>query len=236
MSKVFIIGDIHGNWPLLNQKTKQLIEKYPDEKIDLISVGDFGYWPRFNNEDYSLKKIETYNNQLKIYFCPGNHEDWWALKELDDNIGSFIPKVHKNIYYCSFGATKTFNGKRFLFCGGAESVDKNYRTLGLDWFPEETINEKDMTYLPENKKIHVIISHTSPNEVNYQLNRHLDKKIIYNNDPSAKYLNFIYSKYRPLKWYFGHWHISAQFHDRDTEFVCLNQIDSDKLNLIEFYI
>lgn len=232
-TKLFACGDTHGNWEALNEKTAALVARYPEAKIVLISVGDFGFWPEI--EAYSLDKINIYKGQLSIYFCPGNHENWWALKEREQKATSDIIKVSKNIFYCSFGATKRFNGKTFLFCGGADSIDKNARTLGVDWFPEEIINERDMTYLPD-KKVHVIISHTSPNSVNYLLSKYLPNRMVYNTDPSAKYLNFVYDKYIPSRWYFGHWHVSCQFRDRDTEFTCLDKIDGTGVSLTEIYL
>ena len=41
------------------------------------------------------------------------------------------------------------DGRIVLFMGGADSIDKKYRKIGFDWFPEELITQKDIYELPD---------------------------------------------------------------------------------------
>lgn len=230
-SRVFICGDTHSNWDMLNKKTQEIFDRNP-EKVDLIVAGDFGYWP--NIEEASLSKIQLYDKRLRIFFCPGNHENWWALKELEKDHFNEPIRVHTNIFYCPFGTTRNFNGRTFLFCGGADSIDKNSRMLGVDWFPEEIIRESDMEMLPD-KRVQVIISHTCPSSVYYALSKYLPNPNLWSNDPSTKYLSIIFRQYQPKRWFFGHWHTYCSFRDFDTEFTCLDRIDSNRTSLVEYF-
>jgi len=51
--------------------------------------------------------------------------------------------------------------RNILFIGGALSIDKKQRTIGYDWFPQETISQKNIFELPD-EKIDIVISHTAP--------------------------------------------------------------------------
>jgi hypothetical protein len=100
-----------------------------------------------------------------------------------------------------------------LFAGGADSVDKIYRTMGFDWFPEELLSIKDENRLLDAKKSDIIISHTCPNEVDI-----ISQELVYKSeDPTRKVLSEVLFTHKPKKWFFGHWH--KQYH-ANKEFWC----------------
>jgi len=185
--KICICGDVHGKWKYLNDLIR-------NEKPDiLLSCGDFGYWPRFRN----LSIDQVIAGDTKIYFCDGNHEDHWALIDLTDN------EVAPNVFYMKRGSTLTLpDGRVVMFFGGADSIDKGIRLIGVDWFPEEVISYKDMTDLP-NTKIDIMITHTCPDWMG-------DLTDLLGNapftDPSRQALSQIFDMYKPALWFFGHWH------------------------------
>lgn len=100
------------------------------------------------------------------------------------------------------------DGRTVLFMGGADSIDKKSRILGVDWFKEELITQKDLDSItvPDNTKIDIVISHTCPMEF-HPLG---DRKSYYNNDPSRYALSYILETYKPKLWYFGHWHCNSE--------------------------
>lgn len=196
-NNVIVCGDIHGKWGPLN---KLINKKRPSI---ILQCGDFGYWEKFHN----TKIIKTTNGQpwnqygikpgnTKIYFCDGNHEDFDGLKERIKNNNL---EIQQNVFYMPRKSVLTLpDGRNVLFMGGAASIDKHLRTIGYDWFPEETISYKDITDLP-NIHIDIIISHTAPVEFEIQ-------GLIDINDPSRKALSVLLNHYKPSLWYFGHYH------------------------------
>jgi len=222
--KIYVIGDVHGEWNLLNQF---LNKKKPDI---VLQCGDFGYWPNFN-DSYELgnhirdiygnikKKRKWYqcsikNKDTKIYFCDGNHEDHWSLTKLENN------EICSNIFYMKRGSILELPNKRkVLFIGGADSIDKHYRTIGIDWFPEEVISQKDIYNLPD-EKIDIVISHTCPKEFLPELGFDFGKS----KDCSCDALSYVLEKYRPKLWYFGHWHINKTGFTKEVRWFCLNMI------------
>ena len=176
--KIFVLGDIHADWNLLNH----FIEvKQPNI---ILSTGDFGFWPRFSQYEIDIK-----NDYTKIYWCPGNHEDWDEI----DKIKNY--EIKPNIFYMKFGSIlKLSDGRNILFCGGADSIDKGWRTIGHNWFRQEIITNNDMDQLP-NENIDIVISHTCPREFLEYLSDFKYKEKV--NDPSCHALSIVLEKYKP---------------------------------------
>jgi hypothetical protein len=193
--RIIVAGDIHADWGLFNTF---LNKKRPSI---VLQAGDFGFWPRIKK--YDITALKPHNT--KIYWCDGNHDDHWSLKTLTSN--EIIP----NVFYQKRGSVLTLpDGRNVLFFGGAHSVDRDRRTLGFDWFPEEIPSYKEFENLKSlNKKIDIVVSHTCPDE--FPVERHpLILRGIFTgkvNDPTRKLLSAILEMFKPSLWYFGHWHV-----------------------------
>jgi hypothetical protein len=190
--KVLIVGDVHAEFGQLNTIIDR---KHPDL---ILAAGDFGYWPRIK----SIKQFDSIITQgTKILWIDGNHEDFWSLKQRTSD------EIVPNVIYMPRGSTYTLpDGRVVLFMGGADSIDKQYRKLGVDWFPEEIITQKDIYDLPD-VKVDILISHTCTNEIKEKL-LHLNPLKV--NDPSNDALSYIWNRYRPAMHFFGHWHHFVQ--------------------------
>lgn len=212
--KIQIVGDVHAEFDWLNSL---IARRKPDV---LIACGDFGYWPKYNKNGkltgFMTDKIKA--DQTKVFWCDGNHEHFELLKLNTSNIQKPF-EINKNVFYCPRGAVLSFDEKKFLFMGGADSIDKNIRIRGYDWFPEEILSYQDYLNLPDTN-IDVVISHTCPDMIKDVILSEDPRK---NNDPSTSILQMVYEKYLPQKWFFGHWHIHKIFKTEQTEFVALNK-------------
>ena len=234
MSKVFILGDIHQQFGNLNKFIESIKESYRDQEILLIQTGDFGFWPHFlfdvfpwpltdsENKYYNGgdKYLEVEN--IKLLFCEGNHDDIWALNKLVEEYGITPIEIKDDIFYMPRGSTyKLQDGRNILFMGGAESIDKNFRTLGVDWFPEETIKDRDLNNLPDNR-VDILISHTNSREY---INTLSEGRTLYHDDCSQDAISYIINKYKPSLHFFSHWHMFKQGKLNNTYWTCLNQIN-----------
>jgi predicted phosphodiesterase len=194
---IIIAGDIHGEFWAINN----LINHHQDIKL-ILQCGDFGWWPRCTFE-YFNKRAESKikNGNVKILWCDGNHEDFEDLKKYDD-----CAEVFPNVFYMPRGSITQLPDKRkVLFIGGGLSIDRNLRIPrdpNFGWFEEETISQKDIDGLPD-EKIDIVISHTAP-ELFKLKDYHNDHR--YPTDPSRKALDYVYEKYKPDLWFFGHMH------------------------------
>lgn len=222
--KIYAVGDIHGYWQYLN---RFINKKNPDI---ILQCGDFGWFPSCHNTKaigkahLNSQKLEyeivhpwnqygIKNRETKIYWCDGNHEDHWNIKNLENR------ETQKNVFYQPRGSWITLpDGRIVLFIGGADSIDKKFRTIGIDWFPEEIITQKDVFSIPDDLQVDIIISHTCPEEFLPYLKFNSGKC----NDPSCKALSYILDKYKPSQWFFGHWHQYKTGYNNGCHWTALN--------------
>ena len=226
--KTIITGDTHGDFGPLNRLINR---KQPDI---VIICGDFGFWPESTmhqmtygghywatKDGFDISEIKNQNS--KIYWVPGNHEQWNNLEKEYGRRGlKPIPMWgNENIFYCPIGSSEIINGENFLFVGGADSFDKNKRTEGVDWFKQEILNMEDWEFVVDNyqmQKFDTIISHTCPNLFNLSLNFRPEKQ----GDFSRKVLDEFLNIFEPNKWYFGHWHKYMRGQFKNTDWMCLD--------------
>lgn len=174
MSEIYLIGDIHGDWRVLEYLCKDLKE---DDIV--IQLGDHGinYYGGSHRDEQMKKKIA----KLKptFVFLTGNH---------DRNPSSLVQnkqkKIKNDIIKGTFYLDEKFPnqlflprydifevlGNRFLAISGSYSVDKNIRLInGWNWFDDEQLSEDEKNDILETintyedwKSVDYIISHTCP--------------------------------------------------------------------------
>ena len=217
MKKIIVCGDIHAHWNHLNDLIKQ-------ESPDIIlQCGDFGFWPHVhgleNFNQYGIKNPST-----KIYWADGNHENHDILQKLVSEYGRTSIELDnfQDIYYMPRTSMLTINDMNILFMGGAKSTDKNSRIPHVSWWPGEEISQKDVYYLPD-IKIDIVISHTIPKKYLHIIDKYY--RYGYDNDFSQKALDYVFEKYHPKHWFWGHFHINEKFYKNDCNFTCLNMSD-----------
>lgn len=205
---IIVAGDIHGCFGDLNQLINQRKPKI------LLQAGDFGYWPEFNKPDKYGHMSRPVAGNCHVHWCDGNHEDHWRLKERKTN------ELWPNVFYQPRGSTLTLpDGRTVLFMGGADSIDKGMRTVGLDWFPEEVISYNDVARLDPNLKVDIVVSHTCPAELAHKMVR--DTRAM-SGDPSRHALSEVFKMYRPPLWYFAHWHMHMSTFMMGCRFIALD--------------
>lgn len=181
--RLIVIGDIHGELHALNQ----LLLNLPDDAI-IIQCGDFGIWPSV---------VQSYGDPPKIarpiYFIDGNHEYFpWLTKY------GIPTEIWPNLTYVPRGTVLELAGKRVGFLGGGDSFDKDFRTPGMDWFPEETIKSHEAGKLV-GKDLDVLITHSPPSSAKYAL-------FGFKPSPSEDLVEWVWNKTGRPDLYCGHMH------------------------------
>ena len=224
--KIMFVGDVHGDWTSLNYFIQ---EHDPDI---LFIAGDVAYFWKHDFHD-SEGKIKP--GRTKIYWVAGNHENHSILKSSGKFPYGKIHKLETNIYFCAFGSTlKLPDGRTILFVGGADSIDKQYRIIGKDWWRNETIQNDEFDALPDPKKvkIDIVLSHTNPTSFELHLSGYRTEKYY---DPSCKALQQILERYEPSLWFFGHYHHFQRGKMYGCEWFALNCIGEGGRDGIEGY-
>lgn len=132
--------------------------------------------------------------------------------------GGNVHIINDSVIHLMRGQVFNIEGKTFFTMGGAESYDKQYRTIGLSWWQEEIpsyseIEEGFRNLNKHNNTVDYVLTHTSPSRFVHQMIDYADAT-----DPTHKMLDAIEETITFKHWFYGHWHFDMQF---DDKFTCL---------------
>lgn len=212
---IYITGDTHGQF----KKIKEFCKEFNTTTDDImIILGDAGINYHGGSKDLNVKH---YLKKLPItLFCiHGNHEMRpYCIKsyEIIDFMGGKVyqDKEFPNILFAIDGEVYNFNNLKTIVCGGAYSVDKDYRIArGLPWFANEQPKIKTKAKV-ENKlkeldyNVDIFLSHTCP--FNYMPTEvflsYIDQSTV--DKSTEEWLQTIEDKLKYKAWYCGHYHIN----------------------------
>jgi predicted phosphodiesterase len=164
--RLLFLGDIHGNFNLVNQYLKRLDIK----DAYIIQVGDFGVgFTTLAKEKRTLEftHTELVKRNVILYAIRGNHD----YKPYFDN----DPFGFTNIHLVPDYTVLNLVDKNILCVGGAISVDREFRytrkqklgifenhTLGVEsWWPDEKF-VLDLDKIKDLRDINIMVTHTCP--------------------------------------------------------------------------
>ena len=192
--KILLCGDIHGDMKFW----KKLIEE-TDCDMSIV-VGDFGA---------GFIKVPDENKvPLKHKFIRGNHDNPQACKDSSRWIpdGTYWPDL------------------KMMFVGGAWSIDKDYRTPFIDWWPDEELSYEELENMIDQyliNKPEIMITHDCPHSIAEKLFKGMSSYPIKATRTSYA-LDVMLKGHRPKMWGFGHWHESKNKSIDGTQFICLD--------------
>lgn len=240
--RIFYLGDIHGNFNLINNYIKQ----FDIEDAHIIQVGDFGVG--FQTLEKERRMLEMYHGLLVkrnvfVWAIRGNHD----YKPYFDN----DPFGFTNIKLIPDYTVLNLEGKNILCIGGAVSVDRMWRytkrqragifedtKLGVEsWWPDEVFN-LDVDKLKDLRDINIMVTHTCPDycppdntfgfgpfvegiiretgDTDLKTDLMIERKMVTDAFEVVKLNNFITNHY------YGHFHRSDTFLKDYTEHRLLN--------------
>lgn len=203
MKKITILGDVHGKYRRMHE-----IIREKDRHEYIVQIGDLGF-------DFStLDNVDP----KKFVIVGGNH----------DNYSKIINIPH---YLGDYGYMVNFNGIDFFYYRGAYSIDKQYRTIGIDWWSEEQVFVEQFMKARElyrSIKPDIMLTHDCPETISpYLLDPHTQ---MYQNQ-TGYFLQELFNIHQPKSWYFGHYHKSWQMTVNGTNFRCLNELETCSLEI-----
>jgi predicted phosphodiesterase len=163
-----------------------------------VQVGDFGF-------DYSSVMRESSHKILG-----GNHDNYDMYYACPNTLGDFGYRV--------------IGGTEIYFVRGACSIDKNARTIGVDWWPNEELSHSlaikaislYMTARPS-----VVVSHDCPKSIKDIILQKKGREGDSFNTFTQLMLEEMLQGHVPDVWYFGHHHINETIHFNGCRFVCV---------------
>jgi predicted phosphodiesterase len=202
--RLTFLGDIHGHYTELLQDCEE------NKKADRIyQLGDFGFGFSLPNQPdlgigstvFSAESAVELPANLRI--LRGNHDCPATMAGHPNYIGDY-------------GVDDLGVG----YVSGAMSVDKNVRTPGLDWWPEEELSLSNLNRAVDlliAMKPRIIITHTAP----YAFEFFLEKWPKVGRTNQA--LDELWKYHAPEIWICGHHHVNEVKRLKETIFCCVNQ-------------
>ena len=212
--RIFLTADTHGVLDIGKLHNFNILGAgaYLTKKDYVIILGDTAItWGSDKHDKKIQAQYEGFN--WTTLYIDGNHDNSVKLNKLPtfDFYGGKASRITDNIIHLKRGEVYTFNNKTFLTIGGGLSIDKHYRTEGVDYWSTELLSQQE-----ENKvldiikeydyKVDYILSHVPPKEVVRLVNDTF--KI---NDPVSKFLQYVYEIMKFEEWFCGHLHEDLTF-------------------------
>jgi hypothetical protein len=178
------------------------------EGVDSIQVGDFGI---------GFREVPDLNSRAR--FIRGNHDS----PELARNHPNWIKD----------GLIEN----DMMLIGGAFSIDREWRTEGVDWWADEELTMTELQQLIDIAiavKPRVIVTHDCPAcIIPYLFPRALPVR-----SRSQQAFDALLLSVKPTLWIFGHWHLDRDVTIDGTRFICLDElsyidVDLDTLTIHE---
>lgn len=223
MTDVYVLGDIHGNLNYLDY----IIESNRLSNCIIIQVGDFGVgFVSDNTQEKILLELndKLESNNITMLAIRGNHDDKKYF--LGNNI-------YSNLKLLKDYTTMDINGEKFLFVGGAISIDRKYRKAMENnygeisyWIDEVFVLDRDILSEMDLDSIDVLITHSTTMEIrkemeNYKLlkpymveqfvSMYNDFSLKYDLDEESNDIQLLRDMLPNIKYhYFGHFHESFE--------------------------
>lgn len=228
---IYITGDIHGGLDIEKLSNKHFPAGKQLTRRDYVVIcGDFGL-PflstdmakpgEFIPNKYARESQRSYQywinwlNQrpFTLLWLDGNHDNhpFWYQQPVTEWNGGLVNRHPdaENVIHLKRGEYYTIDGHTFWVMGGAESHDKEYRTPGYSWWPEEIPSYEEMLHGRDTLQAHgntvdYILTHTMP--------QHLLAPVLgtyYPPERTRSYLDEIYLETTFQKWFCGHFHVDV---------------------------
>ena len=163
-----------------------------------IQVGDYGIG--FGNNPPA---------KTNHRFIRGNHDNLTECKDYHN----FIPD----------GTVEDTGYNKIMFVGGAWSIDRAWRTEGVDWWADEEVSysrANELIDLYEQIKPDIMITHDIPRTISMKIFNHLHEKNNFMNITNGMFES-MFSIHKPKLWFFGHWHQNRVEVIDGCRFMCL---------------
>ena len=209
---LIICGDVHGK----TKEFSRIVEKHPDDYI--VQIGDFGFK---DSHEWVLSK-----RQSNIKVLLGNHDDYAYLNR-EHSLGNW--------------GTRHLGPDSFFCVRGGLSIDKKWRTAGLDWWCNEELSPLEMIRCLADYKAaspSLMISHEAPivaMKALYGAKYEAGNKFIEENygvkvpSETANLLEHCWQAHRPKVWVTGHHHQSFRKNIGGCEFIMLDELETIKI-------
>lgn len=199
---VRFIGDVHGHLNYYKEECEN--SPYPTIQVGDLGVGFFNDYVHNSLKEF----MKSHNNRHK--FFRGNHDD----PDKAFTVPGFIKDGSiANDVFC---------------CGGAWSIDQQYRIAGVSWWEDEELSLPELNKVIDDYEIAkplVMALHDCPAIASYTMfTRQKGLQPIQTRTGTA--LSEMFNIHQPKIWVFGHWHTNCITTIGETTFICVAELET----------
>lgn len=221
---IILSGDTHGLLDISKVTGYFSTHQNYTQNDYLIILGDTGLLWDGGTHDAEVQCVLE-SLPATVLWLDGNHENFDLLDDypVDTWHGGKAQFITDKIIHLCRGQIFDIDGKFIFTFGGGRSIDKECRTEGRSWWPQEMPSLKEYVDGLDNLEhngwhVDYIMTHTCPKSVARQLVPYLEP----GEEPLQKYFDRIAEDTNFKAWYFGHWHMEktiGKFHGLYDEIV-----------------
>lgn len=208
MTKIIIIGDVHGK---TQQYQKMLRQKFEGQRT--IQCGDMG----IGFSGVGLHKMPSNHVWIR-----GNHDNPEECRKNPNYLGDYGYLADDNLFYVA----------------GAYSIDHQWRVPGVSWWQDEQLSTSDLQHaieLYKKSKPRFVVSHEAPKYASVTLLHDLDGAYFAakggcQTSRTCEALQVMLDFHRPEQWVFGHYHIAKSFVQDGTKFTCIPELGTYEID------
>ena len=221
MNRIFLTGDTHSDVSRILRLDMPELTK----EDYVIILGDFGViWRNDIMMKAVLKQLSEKN--FTVCFVDGNHENFNMISKIEHVVpwhSGMAGIIAPGVVHLLRGQIYQIGDRTIGVCGGANSIDKAWRTENVSWWPQEVITDEEVSFFQMNlihkgvRALDLMLTHDCPASIvpAVALWSGINGASI---DKSEEQLEKIKQMVEVKKWYFGHWHINRRI---DETFECL---------------
>jgi len=222
MGKTFLAGDTHGGEVGDFTKLEKLNVKIGATltKDDVVII--LGYSCLLWNYSNRIEKWLTWleNAPWTTLVITGNHDNIPRFNKLDTMLAfdGVVGRMSSTVFHLKNGNIYNINGKSYFIMGGGFSIDKQRRTPGVTWWPEEMPNHEEYklgidSLNKVNHKVDYLLTHTCStsefDDICDEFGTRLLK--IAGEEELRDYLEVVIQETQYLRHYYGHFHLDISF-------------------------
>lgn len=221
MRNIYVIGDIHGDFNIIDARFDVESQSLKKCKDDILFVaGDAGFINSFEDENSKSNRIKHLNSlPYTIIVVLGNHENYDIIESLPETT-IFEGKCYKedgvDVYYAKNGQIFNIDGIKFFTFNGGLSIDKERRLKHEAefkkkfWWPQEIKTEDfaEAYHIYCTHHIDYVITHDVPLSTYNKLIQFIPGRFKDQICPLQEFFQKLYVADNFKHWYAGHYHPS----------------------------
>lgn len=230
------------------------------QNCDIIILGDIGvgfYYFDYKDYEYKPNKDHEWLKELDTW-AKENNNDVWVFRGNHDDPDKFAEESKlwdwfDNIHCLRDGDTViSHNGRRYLVVPGSISIDRSgrHRVLGFTYWNNEHLRPEVYRDMGE-QKFDGIFAHTGPTPPNCRKSTFLrdwearememkdenrlpfDTVLTYEIAKERAIVDTLIDKFKPTRWFNGHYHEDAHFEHNGCEVFALGIVKFLELDRYE---